>query len=179
MVAKIAVVYVDASVDTEKRLSGLAILGLIQQKGGGKFHATLSVPAGDSTLAEALAVKAALELVLIALGPRAKVTVVSDHQSVVEQLRQKARNRRPDLDEVLRAIARLQGLIEISFKHRKRLSSPEMAWVDKKARESLEWARAGGPITEAPPRLERRIRRKRGLLAAFRQLVARVFGTKR
>ena len=88
--SKIAVVYVDASVDTEKKLSGLAVLGLIQQKGGGKFHATLSVPADDSTLAEALAVKVALELVLIALGPRAKVTIVSDHQSVVEQLCQKS-----------------------------------------------------------------------------------------
>lgn len=176
--AKIAVVYVDASVDTEKKLSGLAVLGLIQQKGGGKFHATLSVPADDSTLAEALAVKAALELVLIALGPRAKVTIVSDHQSVVEQLRQKARNRRSDLDEVLRAIARLRGLIEVSFKHRKRLSSPEMEWVDKKARESLEWARMGGPITIAPSRPEGRMRRKRGLLAAFRRLVARIFGAK-
>jgi ribonuclease HI len=88
------VVYTDASVDPEKGVGGLAVLGLVQTKGGGKFAASLSLPVADSTLAEVMAVKLALEVVLLTLGPGTQVTLFCDNESVVEHLRDGKRNGR-------------------------------------------------------------------------------------
>ena len=161
------VVYTDASVDPEKGVGGLAVLGLVQTKGGGKFSASLSLPVADSTLAEVMAVKLALEVVLLALGPGTQVTLFCDNESVVEHLRDGRRNGRKDLNRALEGVARLKGLLKVTFRHKHRCSTPEMRWVDSRAKEALEWARNGGPIApqvQAPKPGPSRPPRSKGLL---------------
>ncbi|AEG34502.1 hypothetical protein Ththe16_2125 (plasmid) [Thermus thermophilus SG0.5JP17-16] len=144
--SKPVVVYTDASVDTERGVGGLAVLGLVQAKGGGRFSASLSLPVEDSTLAEVMAVKLALEVVLVTLGPGTQVTLFCDNESVVEHLQNGKRNGRQDLNRALEGVARLRGLLRVTFRHKPRCSTPEMRWVDARAKEALEWARKGGPI---------------------------------
>ncbi len=166
--SKPVVVYTDASVDPEKGVGGLAVLGLVQAKGGGRFSASLSLPVEDSTLAEVMAVKLALEVVLVTLGPGTQVTLFCDNESVVEHLREGKRNGRKDLNRALEGVARLKGLLKVSFRHKPRCSTPEMKWVDGKAREALEWARKGGPVApqvqQAPKPEPARVQRSKGLL---------------
>lgn len=144
--SKPVVVYTDASVDTERGVGGLAVLGLVQAKGGGRFSASLSLPVEDSTLAEVMAVKLALEVVLVTLGPGTQVTLFCDNESVVEHLQNGKRNGRQDLNRALEGVARLRGLLKVTFRYKPWLSTPEMRWVDARAKEALEWARKGGPI---------------------------------
>lgn len=145
-VNKSVVVYTDASVDAEKGVAGLAILCLVQAKGGGKFFASLSLPVSDSTLAEVMAIKVALEMVLMMLGPRTPVTLFCDNESVVEHLRTGKRNGRQDLNRALESVFRLKDLLQVTFRHRPRCDTPEMKWVDEDAFLALESARNGTRI---------------------------------
>lgn len=146
---KAAVVYTDASVDPEMGIGGLAVLGLLQAKGGGRFFAVLSLPVGDSTLGEVQAAILGLELAYLTLGPGAQVTLFCDNESVVDHLQNGKRNGRQELNRALEDATRFKGLLKPRFRHKPRCSTPEMRWVDAKAREALEWARKGGPISGA------------------------------
>ena len=173
---KSVVVYTDASVDAEKGAGGLAVLGLVQAKGGGRFSASLSLPVGDSTLAEVMAIKLALEVVLLTLGPQTQVTLFCDNESVVDHLREGKRNGRQDLNRALEGVFRLKGLLKVTFRHKPRCSTPEMRWVDSRAREALEWARNGGSIAaqvQVPKPESGQVRKPKGLL---RRLLRWIWG---
>jgi hypothetical protein len=114
-----------------------------------------------------MAVKLALEVVLLTLGPGTQVTLFCDNESVVEHLRDGRRNGRKDLNRALEDVARLKGLLKVTFRHKHRCSTPEMRWVDSRAKEALEWARNGGPIApqvQAPKPGPGRPPRSKGLL---------------
>ncbi|RTH04592.1 hypothetical protein CSW47_06525 [Thermus scotoductus] len=150
---KPVVVYTDASVDPQMGIGALAVLGLVQVKGGGRFSAVLSLPVGDSTLAEILAVNLALELVYLLLGPGTQVTLFCDNESVVDHLQNGKRNGRQDLNRALESVARFKALLKPSFRYKPRRSTPEMRWVDNKAREELGRTRKGGSIHSGASKL--------------------------
>jgi len=135
MQEKQAVMYVDASVDEKAGKMAGAFLMLWQQKGGGSDQGGWVSHGGfDSMLGEALAVCQGLAHATTVLGPGAKVTIFSDNQSLVDLINGKARTERPDLLRVLGQIAGYLKEITAKVKYRKRCSTPEMRYVDARAK---------------------------------------------
>ncbi|WP_353513547.1 ribonuclease H family protein [Thermus sp. LT1-2-5] len=150
--AAAAVIYVDASVDTEAGLAGVAVLGLLQRKGGGRVIATAAFPAGDANQAEAMAVELGLRLARQVLGPGAKVTLVCDNRSVVEHLQKGTRNGRSEVSVALDGARSAAKGLKVSFRHRERRSTPEMVWVDEEARRVLNLAREAAARKASRPK---------------------------